>query len=653
MSTSEHSNNRLSSAKWSRNLNNDVQSDANRLRLLERQRQLIESKLQRRQQQEHQRSNVVPSSSSPSLSSRPATSVANLRSGLVYRPRSNDLNDTTSIKLSNIDDLRKNPDEKSNALNETKSAVLMNRARTSIPSSRTISSLTESPKSKISDRNSSNNSFSNQNDCNQSNRSSTPSKSNPIKQIKDQNRSFSRSEANLSTFARNETELNKKVNTFSLSTPNPLTTVLSDDELLKFVSQPVSPEITLQCTIIRDKKGLDRSLYPTYYMHLQDIICNDIGPRASDFDKIYTRSSSNKINDGTAAVWMSESLESIDSNEGNEEQENKNLHNDPISNSDETLQQNGSNRKVFVLSGRRRKKSKTYIIGNNAFDISRDRCMAKLKSNVLGTQFTAIRLLPNGLRHEISSITYETNVLGFKGPRKMTIIIPKPDEKTNSLSNLTLQEEFKRNSRAIMVLKNKVPIWNEETQSYVLNFHGRVTQASVKNFQLIVQDSKQQNGKNLFDLRKSISSHQLNKRLSDHFFLDDDDDDDDQKDEEIDIDDYDHHNEHEKDLDDDDHGVYNNYDIDHRDRKSIPNKWNSHRDSSKLARKKNPLSRSGQLTASSSEDAKQIVDTNELVSLQFGRVSNTHFSCDVSWPLSLLQAFAIALSSFDSKLACE
>ena len=27
-------------------------------------------------------------------------------------------------------------------------------------------------------------------------------------------------------------------------------------------------------------------------------------------------------------------------------------------------------------------------------------------------------------------------------------------------------------------------MWNDETQSYVLNFHGRVTQASVKNFQL-------------------------------------------------------------------------------------------------------------------------------------------------------------------------
>ncbi len=48
-------------------------------------------------------------------------------------------------------------------------------------------------------------------------------------------------------------------------------------------------------------------------------------------------------------------------------------------------------RQVFLLSGRRRKKSKTYIIGNDPFDISRGNCIAKLKSNVLGTQFTAIR----------------------------------------------------------------------------------------------------------------------------------------------------------------------------------------------------------------------------------------------------------------------
>ncbi len=52
---------------------------------------------------------------------------------------------------------------------------------------------------------------------------------------------------------------------------------------------------------------------------------------------------------------------------------------------------NVSYRQVFLLSGRRRKKSKTYIIGNDPFDISRGNCVAKLKSNVLGTQFTAIR----------------------------------------------------------------------------------------------------------------------------------------------------------------------------------------------------------------------------------------------------------------------
>jgi tubby-related protein 1 len=37
----------------------------------------------------------------------------------------------------------------------------------------------------------------------------------------------------------------------------------------------------------------------------------------------------------------------------------------------------------------------------------------------------------------------------------------------------------------ILELHNKTPVWNEDTQSYVLNFHGRVTQASVKNFQIV------------------------------------------------------------------------------------------------------------------------------------------------------------------------
>lgn len=42
-----------------------------------------------------------------------------------------------------------------------------------------------------------------------------------------------------------------------------------------------------------------------------------------------------------------------------------------------------------------------------------------------------------------------------------------------------------QNMDKIVELHNKTPVWNDDTQSYVLNFHGRVTQASVKNFQLV------------------------------------------------------------------------------------------------------------------------------------------------------------------------
>ena len=107
---------------------------------------------------------------------------------------------------------------------------------------------------------------------------------------------------------------------------------------------------------------------------------------------------------------------------------NNNNSSNSTSNHSVTKQKESSGRKVFMLSGRRRKKSKTYLIGNNAFDISRQHSLAKLKSNVIGTQFTAIRIEPSGGRHEVVSVTYETNVLGFKGPRKMTVIVPKPDE---------------------------------------------------------------------------------------------------------------------------------------------------------------------------------------------------------------------------------
>ena len=43
----------------------------------------------------------------------------------------------------------------------------------------------------------------------------------------------------------------------------------------------------------------------------------------------------------------------------------------------------------------------------------------------------------------------------------------------------------------------------------------------------------------------------------------------------------------------------------------------------------------------------------DYIVLQFGRISEDTFTMDIQFPLCPLQAFAICLSSLDSKLACE
>lgn len=43
----------------------------------------------------------------------------------------------------------------------------------------------------------------------------------------------------------------------------------------------------------------------------------------------------------------------------------------------------------------------------------------------------------------------------------------------------------------------------------------------------------------------------------------------------------------------------------------------------------------------------------DYIVLQFGRISDDLFTMDYRYPLCAMQAFAITLSSFDNKLACE
>ncbi|KAJ8384158.1 hypothetical protein AAFF_G00208600 [Aldrovandia affinis] len=256
-------------------------------------------------------------------------------------------------------------------------------------------------------------------------------------------------------------------------------------DLEQFCLHPAPRDSTMQCRITRDRRGMEKGIYPTYYLHMEK-------------------------EDG---------------------------------------------KRVFLMAGRKRKRSKTsnYLISIDPTNLSRDTesYIGKLRSNVLGTKFTVFDGGENpekkpfiketdSLRQELAAICYEKNVLGFKGPRKMTVIIPgirEGDERVsirpkNELETLLCRYE-NGNTDNLVCLMNKSPSWNEQTQSYVLNFHGRVTQASVKNFQIVHPD-----------------------------------------------------------------------------------------------------------------DADYIV-------MQFGRVAEDVFSMDYSFPLCSLQAFAIALSSFDGKLACE
>ncbi|KAM3587463.1 uncharacterized protein V6R79_006142 [Siganus canaliculatus] len=208
--------------------------------------------------------------------------------------------------------------------------------------------------------------------------------------------------------------------------------------LEEFVFRPAPRGVTVKCRITRDKKGMDRGLYPTYFMHMER-------------------------EDG---------------------------------------------KRVFLLAGRKRKKSKTsnYLISVDATDLSRegDSFIGKLRSNLMGTKFTVYDqgtnpckspgalLEESTTRQELAAICYETNVLGFKGPRKMTVIIPgmnmnfervpvRPQNEQESLLNRWQSHSLDN----LIELHNKAPVWNDDTQSYVLNFHGRVTQASVKNFQIV------------------------------------------------------------------------------------------------------------------------------------------------------------------------
>ncbi|CAN8288616.1 unnamed protein product [Cochlearia groenlandica] len=185
-----------------------------------------------------------------------------------------------------------------------------------------------------------------------------------------------------------------------------------------------------------------------------------------------------------------------------------------------------------------------FVVSLSGSDFSRSSSnyIGKLRSNFLGTKFTVYenqpspldsekpsnRKLPPSMRvspwvsssthsYSIASVLYELNVLRTRGPRRMQCIM-------DSIPLSSVQEggkiaEFtnhgnkkKKKKKPLMdfcsgnlggesivkeplVLKNKSPRWHEQLQCWCLNFKGRVTVASVKNFQLVAAAAE--TGKNM------------------------------------------------------------------------------------------------------------------------------------------------------------
>lgn len=81
---------------------------------------------------------------------------------------------------------------------------------------------------------------------------------------------------------------------------------------------------------------------------------------------------------------------------------------------------------------------------------------------------------------KIGQVSYKFNLLKTKGPRRMHCTLQLPPE--------TMDSKLKSSGQVSpepFVMKNKTPRWHEHLQCWCLNFHGRVTVASVKNFQLV------------------------------------------------------------------------------------------------------------------------------------------------------------------------
>ena len=170
----------------------------------------------------------------------------------------------------------------------------------------------------------------------------------------------------------------------------------------------------------------------------------------------------------------------------------------------------------FLMTSKRRPNNKTsnYLISCEKNDHNRSSInyLGKVRANFVGTEFQIYdsgvnpkdghvdyALHNTEVRQDLGCVLYASNVLGSRGPRKMQVCINKADPATGAMNIWQPKSEeeemlsrFKSKDSEglgrLVSLINKPPRWNDQVGAYVLNFNGRVTMASVKNFQLVDED---------------------------------------------------------------------------------------------------------------------------------------------------------------------
>jgi tubby-related protein 1 len=150
----------------------------------------------------------------------------------------------------------------------------------------------------------------------------------------------------------------------------------------------------------------------------------------------------------------------------------------------------------FLLSGKKRSGNKTsnYLITLDSQNLKKKAkgFLGKVRANFMGTMFEVYDDgdNPKGNKKksdtgiiwwEMASVLYESNVLGSKGPRKMTVMIPTINAEDDQAEwrpereQDTMISRYKANNHDNMLkFHNKEPKWNDTVQAYVLNFNGWV-----------------------------------------------------------------------------------------------------------------------------------------------------------------------------------